>query len=298
MNGIFKVCHGSEPPSLRILPAWPLHVFQVYSVAFQQILFGVLEVLLIRFQFEKLPSISLTRNRFCFSFPTNSVSSFDFDSSNDFLTWYNLGWIFSDLQRTFLLCPVSLHQIICFFPFRKPDSGFRTLQNLRMNKMRFSFQNLFGSLFLLQNHLHFAVSENLWMFPVMGFNLSDRKDLIQKPYGASYWKPFVSSGSNFHRSENSFGPSSGIECGLFRFSETFGRSPSSCRIEVLLCLYRFYWKWSFLGTFGVPYLRRFSFCDYTISLPWGSVHSQSLQRNKEIFVHNQDWKIHWQIWYN
>lgn len=39
-----------------------------------------------------------------------------------------------------------------------------------------------------------------------------------------------------------------------------------------------------LGTFVVPYLRRFSFCDYTIPRPCHGVYSQSRQSLRETFV--------------
>ncbi|EFB75326.1 hypothetical protein SUBVAR_06447 [Subdoligranulum variabile DSM 15176] len=40
--------------------------------------------------------------------------------------------------------------------------------------------------------------------------------------------------------------------------------------------------------FLAPYLRLFSFCDYTIAQPRNIVHSQNPQPYKELFVHITD----------
>ena len=50
-------------------------------------------------------------------------------------------------------------------------------------------------------------------------------------------------------------------------------------------------KWLRLE-FLSPYLRLFSFCDYTIPQPCIFVYSQTAQPLYAIFVHNQDWITH------
>lgn len=50
-------------------------------------------------------------------------------------------------------------------------------------------------------------------------------------------------------------------------------------------------KWHLLEL-PVPYLRLFSFCDYTIPYPRRFVYSQTLQSCNAIFVHIQGWITH------
>ena len=79
-----------------------------------------------------------------------------------------------------------------------------------------------------------------------------------------------------------------IETCWFRTGDfALEKSSVSCR-KKFPCLFRFLLKVAYLELSVVPYLRLFSFCDYTIAQGSRPVHSQKRQSSNGIFVHVMD----------
>lgn len=121
--------------------------------------------------------------------------------------------------------------------------------------------------------------------------LSNLEFFFRKPYGASYLERF----NLFRISIPSFRKFLrifflGSEYGWFRFSETSEDLLQAVESRFCCAFTDSIESGLSLEPFVVPYLRRFSFCDYTISRPQGSVHSQSRQRSQELFVQKQTGK--------
>ncbi len=247
-------------------------------------------MLLNDFQFERFPLISLTRNPFHLSFPTNfDFLSSEISSSDDFQPFVSLLLDFLVLQRFLRNVPI-LFLIHLLFPVSETLKRISYFAESADESFGFSFQTC-RSLFPLSKpsaccplgkSLNFTGYERI-SFPIPNFFFGNLTGLLTLDVQAF-------SKFSFILCKIPLDFLSGSEYRLFRFSETSEDLLQAVESRFCCAFTDSIESGLSLEPFVVPYLRRFSFCDYTISRPLGGVHSQSGQRNKELFVHIQTGK--------